>query len=179
MAAFHFRGIARWPFRLVRAENWHATLLFFPGLSGAEREQVWEVIAQGVSDGAWGDSRFEWRELALWPSPRRPSLICLEAAPFTGAVDWPLAPLLTREPFSKGETRHFTPFRPHITVIRFDRRWRQLLKREWKAAVGELPPLDPGAITFDRVSFFLSTLSAEQPIYPRERTLALDGSADN
>ena len=41
-------------------------------------------------------------------------------------------------------------------------------------AEAQLPPFDPGTIDFDRVSFFLSTLSSSQPVYPRERTVPLE-----
>jgi 2'-5' RNA ligase len=167
--ALQSRG--RWPMRLVRPENWHLTLLFFPDLDEDGRAAVWETIERGASAGAWRDAAFDWRGLALWPSERRPSLIALEAAPYAPAERWPFVPLLGREPFSRADTRHVTPFRPHITVIRFDPRWRKALPEAWAHALRDAPAFDPARIRFDRVSFLLSTLGPEQPVYPRERTV--------
>ena len=180
VAALHtvLQDHGRWPLRMVRPENWHATLLFFNDLTGDERAEVWEAVEAGARNGAWRNLAFAWSGLTLWPNPRRPSLICLEAEPYAAAADWPVAPLLEREPFSKADVRHFSPYRPHVTAIRFDPRWRRRLKEVWDDAVvqagAKLPPFDPGAIGFDRVSFFLSTLSAAQPVYPRERTVPLE-----
>jgi len=159
--------------RLVRPENWHLTLLFFNDLARTERDIVWETIARGAAAGAWRDLAFAWQGLALWPSSRRPSLIALEGAPYAPARQWPIAPLLGREPFSKADTEHFEPFRPHITVIRFDPRWRKTIGPEWEAVMRDVPPLDPARIRFNRVSFLLSTLTKDQPVYERERMVGV------
>lgn len=165
--ALQARG--RWPMRLVRPENWHLTLLFFPALDEAERDVVWDVVARGAAAGAWRDPDFAWNGLALWPNARRPSLIALEAEPHAPAKVWPFATLLDREPFSKGETQFFSPFRPHITLMRFDPRWRRILPEVWEEVMHDAPPFDPARIRFDRASFILSTLTKEQPVYERER----------
>jgi 2'-5' RNA ligase len=170
-AALRARG--RWPIRLVRPENWHLTLLFFPDLAEADRAVVWEPIEAAVRNGAFGDLAFAWQGLSLWPSARRPSLIALEAEPYEPAQAWPVAPLLETPPFSKADVRHFTPFRPHITLIRIDPRWRKTIPGLWEEVTADVPPLDPAAIRFHAVSFLLSTLSSDQPVYPREWTVTL------
>lgn len=166
-----------WPVRLVPPDNWHATLLFFNDLSAEERETVWAVVAAGVEAGAWGPLRFAWRGLALWPSPRRPGLVCVEAERYPESVRWPLVPRLGDAPFSKGDGGHLLDYVPHITVMRFRRGRSARLPRprDWEAVQPLLPSFDADAIRFDRVSFFLSTVSPAEPIYPRERTLALAG----
>jgi 2'-5' RNA ligase len=164
-----------WPLRLVPPENWHATLLFFPELDEAERAAVWGAVEGSVADGAWRGLAFDWQRVAIWPGPRRPSLLCVEAAPYAGAAAWPLAARLEEPPFAKGETEHLRRYVPHITVMRFRKgRDKRLPRpRDWQAAQALLPAIDAAALRFDRVSFFLSTVSPQQPIYPRERTLPL------
>ncbi len=161
-----------WPVRLVRPENWHVTLLFFDGLEAAQRAEAWEEVAAAARSGAWTGLAFDWRGLAIWPNPRRPSLVCLEAALFPGTADWPLP--VAREPFSLGKTENYRAFRPPATLMRFrGRRQRSGLAREWRALRERLPAIEPGRIRFDRVSFLLSTLTQEAPIYPREFTAPL------
>ncbi len=169
-----------WPVRLVRPENWHVTLLFFDGLEAGQRAEVWEEVAAAARSGAWAELAFDWRGLAIWPNPRRPSLICLEAARLSepvaetgaGTAEWPLP--IDREPFSLGKTGNTLAFRPHATLMRFrGRRQRSGLAREWRALRERLPAIEPGRIRFDRVSFLLSTLTQEAPIYPREFTAPL------
>ena len=166
-----------WDVRLVLPENWHATLLFFQDLSGGERELVWAAVEEAVGGGAWIAMGFPWQGLALWPNPRRPNLICLEAPAHPPARDWPIQKLLGNAPFDKGEVHHLQSYRPHITLMRFRRgregRSPRAIAREWAALGAEIPSIDPECIRFDRISFFLSTLSRQQPVYPRERTLAL------
>lgn len=167
----------RWAVRMVPPENWHATLLFFASLEQDERARVWETVEMAVREGVWSELAFDWQGLALWPSPRRPGLICLEAAPYPDAADWPLTALLNVPPFSKGDVEHLKRYRPHITVMRFRRgRGARLPKAlEWEALLPALPRFDADAVRVERVSFFLSTVTPEQPIYPRERSLPLAG----
>ena len=164
-----------WPVRLVPPDNWHATLLFFPRLEEAERDAVWAAVAEGVAAGAWGALEFAWRGLALWPSPRRPGLLCVEAERYEGAARWPLAALAQQEPFRQGDTAHLLSYVPHITVMRLraGRGARLPRPRDWEAVQPLLPAIEAAALRFDRVSFFLSTVTAERPVYPRERTLTL------
>jgi len=163
----------RWPMRLVRPENWHLTVLFFEELSAAEREEVWKFIEPTATRGGWGELAFDWRGLALWPNPRRPSLVALEAEPYALAQSWPIAPLLNRPPFSQGETRHFSPFRPHITVMRFDPRWRKTIAEDWAAVTQDLEPIDSSRLRFVELSLVLSTLTPEESVYVRERRVRL------
>lgn len=171
---FHERLAGRegWPVRLVRPENWHVTLLFFNGLEAAERETVWAEVERAAAAGTWRELAFAWLGLAVWPTTRRPNLICLEAELYPGVEEWPLP--VAEEPFSKGELRQYRAYRPHATVMRFKRGGRRPVTREWAALNREAPAFDPARIRFDRVAFLLSTLTAEQPIYPRERSLLLD-----
>ena len=164
-----------WPVRLVPPDNWHATLLFFGDLDQAERAKVWEVVKSSVAGGTWRGLRPDWRNLSLWPSPRRPGLVCLEAPVYEPARDWPLTGMLDAEPFCKGEGQHLRDYRPHVTVMRFrrGRGARPPYPRQWERLAGDLPPIDPQAVTLQAVSFFLSTVSPQHPIYPRERTLLL------
>lgn len=168
-------GERHWPLRLVPPDNWHATLLFFNGLEAAEREQVWALVERATREGRWGALDFVWQRLALWPSPRRPSLLCLEAERFAGTAEWPLTAQAAEAPVSKGDTRHLLDYVPHITVMRLrrSREGRLPRPRDWDAVQPLLPAIDPAAVRFDRVSLFLSTVSPERPIYPREHTLAL------
>jgi 2'-5' RNA ligase len=159
--------------RLVWPENWHLTVLFFPDLNEEERAEAWTFLEPMAGKGGWGDLAFNWQGLSLWPAPRRPSLIALEAEPYLPAQTWPIAPLLTREPFSKGETRHFSPFRPHITVMRFDPRWRKTIAEDWAQVTRNLGPLDPARLRFMELSFVLSVLTPEEPVYVRERRVGL------
>ncbi|MBI4082053.1 MAG: hypothetical protein HY423_05525 [Candidatus Lambdaproteobacteria bacterium] len=175
VAPFHrlLAGRHRWRVRLVPPANWHLTLLFFPGLDDGERQAVWEPVAAATRAGAWGALDFVWRGLTLWPSPRRPALVCLEAAPFPGSTAWPIAPLLGDPPFSKADLRHVAPYRPHITLMRLERGRQPNLAEAWDALGAERPTIEPERIRFDRVAILLSTVSRAEPIYPRERSLAL------
>ena len=185
-----------WPVRLIHPDNWHATLLFFGGLTGKERETIWSKVEEQAREGQWGEEQglegqeyegqeyeglgqglsFDWQRVSLWPSSRRPNLVCLEARRYDAAADWPLTHLLDTEPFSKGETGHLMRYRPHITVMRFRKGKKRSFAREWRAIEEELPKLDARSVRFDRLSFFLSTLSQEQPVYPREHTIGLHPS---
>lgn len=163
-----------WPVRLVHPDNWHATLLFFPGLSAEERTEVWRTVEPLARNGRWRALDFAWRGLALWPSPKRPNLVCVEAPPYGPARDWLSAEMLGREPLAKGDVDKLATYRPHITVMRFRReRRRQPYAHEWQALQPELPALDPARITFDRLSFLLSTTTPEAPVYQREHTVPL------
>lgn len=168
-----------WPLRLVIAKNWHVTLLFFDGLDEPERRQLWrhvaEQVEQGVSDGPWRAPEFAWQGLSLWPTARRPSLVCLVAEPAPAAGAWPL-PVATA-PCAKGNVGHYLAYRPHATVMRFKGRGGSApWGRQWKGLRDELPAFDSARIRCDRISMFLSILSGEQPVYPREFTLALTQS---
>lgn len=165
----------RWPLRLVPPDNWHATLLFFNALEADERDAVWAQVERWTREGRWGPLHFAWQRLALWPAPRRPALLCLEAEPYAAARDWPLAAELDAPPFNKGDTRHLLDYVPHLTLMRFrkSREARLPRPRDWEAVQPLLPSIEPDAVRFDRVSFFLSTVSPQQPIYPREHTVAL------
>ncbi|MEE8434596.1 MAG: 2'-5' RNA ligase family protein [bacterium] len=166
---------AGWPVRLVPPENWHATLLFFKELDEAERETVWAEVELGVASGVWRGLGFQWSGLAVWPSPRRPGLICLEAPDYAPATEWPLTGLLSQHPFSKGDGHHLQSYRPHITVMRFrrGRGVRAPRPREIEARMAEFPTIDPARVRLEAVSFFLSMVSRQNPIYPRECTVPL------
>ena len=168
-------GAAGWPVRLVPPDNWHATLLFFKELDPAERGTVWAEVERCVASGVWRGLAFQWSGLGVWPSLRRPGLICLEAPEYSPATEWPISRLLSRHPFSKGDGHHLLSYRPHITVMRF-RRGRGTespRQSEMEARLAEFPPIDPARVRLEAVSFFLSTVSRENPIYPRERTVPL------
>ena len=168
---------AGWPVRLVPPENWHATLLFFKDLDEAERGTVWEEVERSVASGVWRGLGFEWSGLAVWPSPRRPGLICLEAPEYLPASEWPLTGKLSQPPFSKGDGHHLRSYRPHITMMRF-RRGREVKTpkpREIAVRMAHFPSIDPARVRLEAVSFFLSTVSQQAPIYPRERTVPLYG----
>ena len=161
------------PLRLVVAENWHMTLLFFRRLEAQDRALVWSKVAQSVGEGGWKHRDFIWNGLAVWPSPRKAGLICLEAENYPGAKNWPLAGWLETSPFNKGDTSHFSPFRPHVTLIRVKRGKERPKPYQWREAREDFPPVDPISIKFDRISLFISSLSKENPIYPREHTLKI------
>lgn len=135
---------------------------------------VWAAVERGVAEGAWRDLRFAWQRLAVWPNLRRPGLICAEAEPHLAAAHWPVLDALDQPPFNQADTRHAGRYVPHITVMRFRRGPRLPLASAWEALPPSLPALDAARIRFDRISFFLSTVSSQAPIYPRERTLRLD-----
>ncbi len=162
------------PLRMVPPDNWHGTLLFFPTLGRAARDVVWQAVARGVSAGAWRDLRFAWQGLAVWPNPRRPGLICAEAKPYAPAAHWPVLDALDQAPFNLADTHHAGRYVPHITMLRFRRGRHVGLATAWAALPAALLTLDAARIRYDRISFFLSTVSAQAPIYPRERTLPLD-----
>jgi 2'-5' RNA ligase len=181
------KGKYGWPVRLLPDRNWHATLLFFQRLTAGERARVWREVEADAQAGVWADLQFAWSGLAIWPSPRRPNLICLElrdadkpvrntsgqAPAYTSALQWPLVDRLTETPFSKGETDHLLRYRPHITVMRFRRGGQKPNAGQWSEIQPEIPPIDPHRVRFDHVSLFLSTLSSGNPIYPREYTASL------
>jgi len=163
----------RWPVRLVPPENWHATLLFFRDLTDAERAEVWQEVLRNVEAGVWDDLRLPWQGLVLWPNHRRPSLICLAAPPEPQAASWPITRRVGEPPFSKGEVAHLLAYRPHISLLRFQGAASRPYSKEWKALGDDLPQIPAVAIRFNRVSLFLSDVSAERPIYPREYTAPL------
>lgn len=169
-----------WPVRLVPPENWHATLLFFKDLERAERGAVWAEVERSVASGVWRGLAFQWSGLAVWPSPRRPGLICLEAPEYPPAAEWPISGMLGQAPFSRGDGRHLLSYRPHITVMRFRRAAgsqgaKPPKPREIAARMADFPTIDPARVRLEAVSFFLSAVSRQSPIYPRERTLPLSG----
>lgn len=160
------------PPRLVPARNWHATLLFFPSLEAEERKQVWAEVQRGVEGGAWQDVNFDWTRFAVWPSPRRPGLVCLEGNPYSAARHWPLLNRIGDAPFNKADLRHVGSFVPHITLMRFRGR-QDSVSRQWAQLEPQLPKIAAESIRISAISFFLSTVSASQPVYPREYTLPL------
>lgn len=166
-----------WPVRLVPPENWHATLLFFQDLEAEERAEVWAEVARAAEAGVWQELAFAWHGLALWPKPQRPNLLCLEAAPYLAALQWPLTARLDEPPFSKGDGSKLRRYIPHITVMRFRQNRRGGRRLPWAEGWAHVDPaltaIEPDAIRLEAVSLFLSTANAEQPIYPREYTAPL------
>jgi len=170
--AKHLTRDLKWDLRKVRPENWHVTLLFFEGLDSEQRAEVWQAAESLAKEGIWKNLAFEWQKFSVWPNPRRPSLICLEAALYPGAVEWPLP--LTQSPYALGRVNHLQQYRPHATLMRFHRRWRRSVGSEWEALKPDLPKIKPEKIKLDRLSLFLSTLSRDKPLYPREFTVSLE-----
>ncbi|HEX7927504.1 MAG TPA: hypothetical protein VF678_07935 [bacterium] len=162
-----------WPIRMVPPPNWHQTVLFFQDLADAERAAVWQETLRNVEAGAWSDLFFPWQGLTLWPSPRKPSLICLAAEPVQDQERWPLFSRLGEEPFSKGDVEHLKAYRPHITLMRFRGGASRPYWREWQAQGNRIPQIPPTAIRYSRVSLILSDVSPTKPIYPREYTAKL------
>jgi 2'-5' RNA ligase len=162
-----------WPIRMVPPQNWHQTCLFFPDLSDGERATVWQEVLRNVEAGVWSDLLFPWEGLTLWPSPRKPSLVCLAAAPVQDQEGWPLFQRLSEEPFSKGDVEHLKVYRPHITLIRFRGGASRPYWREWQAQGSRIPQIPPTAIRYNRISMILSDVSPQKPIYPREYTAKL------
>ncbi|MBI3991998.1 MAG: hypothetical protein HY342_01885 [Candidatus Lambdaproteobacteria bacterium] len=164
------------PLRLrpVPAANWHATLLFFPGLEDDERAALWEAVAADVAAGAWRGIGFDWQGFALWPTPRRPGMLCLVGADYPAARDWPLYGRLEQQPFAQADLRHVGRFVPHITLMRAAERRAVDAREAWTALAPRVPPLDPRAVRVERISLFLSVVSRERPIYPRVHSLPLD-----
>ena len=163
-----------WQVRLVHPGNWHLTCLFFQDLTDEERAVVWQEVLRNVSAGAWSALEFPWNGLALWPTSRKPNLICLEAPAFPQAQHWLMAAKLDVPPFSKAETAHFSEFRPHITLMRFRGVAARPYGKEWQALGPNIPQVPPSAIRFDRVSLFLGDLSPAKPTYTREYTARLN-----
>ena len=170
---FHYRLVdeLNWPLRLVRPENWHVTILFFEGLDTPERNKVRERMEALVSGNPLEGTAFGWKGFSLWPSPRKPSLICLEATQTTASLKWGLP--ISEPPFSKGHIHHFLEYRPHATLMRFKGKGRAMGK-DWEALKKEMPVIQPEQIRVDRISLFLSTLTREKPVYPREFTLPIN-----
>lgn len=162
-----------WQVRMVPPQNWHMTGLFFQDLTEPERLQVWEEVRRNVGSGAWSALEFPWRGMALWPTPRKPNLVALEAPATDAAQRWPLATRLAEPPFNKGDTAHLTEFRPHITLIRFRGATVRPYGKEWARLSDQIPQVPPSAIRFDRVSLFLSDVSPQKPVYTREYTARL------
>ncbi len=162
-----------WQVRLIAPGNWHMTCLFFQDLTEAERAEVWLEVQRNVSSGAWSELMFPWGGLALWPAPRRPNLICLEAPPYPEAERWPLASKLDVLPFAKADATNLAEFRPHITLMRFRGVAVRRYGQEWAQIARDIPQVPPSAIRFDRVSLFLSDVKPERPIYTREYTARL------
>ena len=166
-------GEAGWPLQLVPRANWHCTLLFFKGLAEEGREAVWREIETDARAGVWRDLPFAWEGPSLWPLPRRPNLLCLAAAAYPAAAEWPLEARLATPPFDQARAPRLHRYHPHITVMRFRRDGAVDRAAEWEAIRPTLPPLDSARIRFDRISLFLSGIPRESPVYPRERTMTL------
>jgi 2'-5' RNA ligase len=162
-----------WPIRMVPPGNWHQTCLFFQDLNDAERAAVWQEVLRNVEAGVWADLLFPWEGLVLWPTPRKPSLVCLAAPPSQDIAHWPLLQRLNEEPFSKGDVEHLRVYRPHITLMRFRGGAVRPYWREWQAQAKHIPQIPPTAIRYSRVSLILSDVSPAKPIYPREYTTKL------
>ena len=162
-----------WQVRMVNPKNWHMTALFFQDLEAGERKEVWDEVVRNVGVGVWSDLVFPWNGLALWPTPRRPNLICLEAPVYPEAANWPLASRIGAPPFSKADTTYFGEYRPHITLIRFRGPGSRPYAKEWMGLSKHIPLVPPTAIRFDRVSLFLSDVSPDKPVYTREFTAGL------
>jgi 2'-5' RNA ligase len=162
-----------WQVRLVNPKNWHLTALFFDDLDEVERAEVWAEVLRNVGAGAWSGLLFPWTGLALWPTPRRPNLICLEAPVYPEAAQWPLAERIAAPPFSKADTAHFAEYRPHITLMRFRGPTTRPYAKEWQAIQREIPLIPPTAIRFDSVSMILSDVKPDRPVYTREYTATL------
>lgn len=167
------QGELGWPIRLVPPANWHQTCLFFPDLSESERAEVWQEVLHNVEEGVWSDLLFPWEGLVLWPSSRKPSLVCLAAPPSDEVARWPLLQRLGDSPFNKGDVEHLKTYRPHITLMRFRGGASRPYWREWEALGDRIPRVPPTAIRFDRVSLLLSDVSPAKPIYTREYTAKL------
>ena len=163
------------PLRLrpVPAVNWHATVLFFPGLEDHERAALWASVAADVAAGVWHGIGFNWRGFELWPTPQRPNLLCLVGADYPAARDWPLYGRLEQVPFAKADLRHMERYL-HVTLMRAAERRRVDARAAWQALAPRLPAFDPRAVRVDRISLFLSVVSREHPVYPRAYTLPLD-----
>lgn len=162
-----------WPIRMVPPPNWHLTCLFFKDLSDSERAAVWQEALRNVETGVWNDLLFPFEGLRLWPTPRKPSLVCLAAPEVPLAGAWPLLGRLDEEPFSKGDTEHLRAYRPHITLMRFRGGATRPYWREWDAFGGSIPQIPPTTVRFDRISLFLSDVAPNKPIYPRQFTAKL------
>src|SRR5579863_110320 len=145
-----------WKVRMVLPKNWHMPGLLFQDLNEDERFEVWQEVKRNVGVGVWNDMLFPWTGLALWPTPRRPSMICLDAPAYPEANLWPLASKLTTLPFAKADTTHFAEYRPQITLVRFSGPVSRPYAREWATPTVRkvLPLVPPSAIRFDRVSMF-------------------------
>lgn len=167
------QGGLGWPIRMIPPANWHQTCLFFEDLSDSERATVWQEVLRNVESGVWADLLFPWEGLVLWPSHRKPSLVCL-AAPVTPQLGhWPLLRKLDDPPFNKGDVEHLRTYRPHITLMRFRGGASRPYWREWQALGGRVPKIPPTAIRYRSVSMILSDVSPSKPIYTREYTTKL------
>ena len=165
-----------WKLNPVLPENWHMTLIFFPGITKEERRQVWQAVSAWTSAGAWEKLDIQWEGWSLWPSPRRANLLCLEGAVYAPAARWPLQDCLEIPPFNSARTEHLARFRPHITLARFRRGGRPSSQEAWGRLQPQLPVLPASPLEFDRISLFISQLSAARPVYPREESMALPES---
>ncbi|MDH4121455.1 MAG: hypothetical protein OEV94_07115 [Deltaproteobacteria bacterium] len=173
-------GIHR-EWRPVRRENGHVTLLFFPGLTAPQRHAVWKQVEESVRQGVWRGLTFSWRGFSLWPSARRPNLICLEADPYPLEERWPLTQWVSQPPFCGpdglplADVRHLNPFRPHITLVRFRGQGGRNVAAVWPEWMARIPPLDPVRIAVDRVAMMLSDLTPDKPAYTREYSMSMVG----
>ncbi|MDH4247709.1 MAG: hypothetical protein OEW39_07825 [Deltaproteobacteria bacterium] len=157
----------------VPAANWHTTLLFFSDLSEESMGRAWEQMRTWSGEKAWGALEFNWKGLALWPSERRPGLICLEAQVYSAHPPWPILNHLKQPPFNAGQGDHLRTYRPHITLARIRGRGSRSLVQDLKKALAHHAATPLPAIQLDRLSFFLSAKAPGNPIYPRAYTLEL------
>ena len=162
-----------WQIKMVLPLNWHATLLFFPELKPEDRELAWRQVVNWTEAKVWKVREFQWKGLAIWPSAVRPGLICLAGEPFKLSQQWPLASALSEFPFQAGRGEHVWSYRPHITLARFPRGRQRVNETSWLRFLSRHNPLPESQIQLDRLSFFLSKLSIQNPVYPRERTIHL------
>ena len=162
-----------WQVKKVLPMNWHATLLFFPKLKPEAREIAWNQVVSWTEKKVWNVEDFQWRGLEIWPSAANPKLICLGGDIFKSSQLWPLASSLKAFPFQAGHGEPVLSYRPHITLSRFPRGRKRIEEIAWRQFISLHTPLPKNLIQLDRISFFISKRTVQNPVYMRERTICL------
>ncbi len=148
--------------RFVRPEGIHLTLRFLGQMTPAARATLEEPLAEAA--GQCPRTEAHVRGLGTFPARGRVRVLWLGIEVPSAVVA--LQQACERAARAAGFAAEDRPFRPHLTLARFDP----------PAPRPELPALDLGTTALPELVLFQSTLSRGGAVYTRLRTFPLGGA---